>query len=105
VEGQSVCRFEETISEYHHRQLSAEYDLCTEPHELIAYSRSASDVVFFKLNPAAGQHCGLTKAVLKGTLVARYGIYTGQFPPVIYYYFYPIANIEITLYIPWFLRG
>jgi hypothetical protein len=105
VEGQSVCRFEETISEDHHRRLCAEYDLCTEPHELIAYSRSDNDVVFFKLNPAAGKHCGLTKVVLKGTLVARYGIYTGQFPPVVYYYLYPIADIEISIYIPWFLRG
>ena len=93
-QGQKVCRCEETISEDHHRQLCFTSVECD------------SDVVFFKLNPAAGKHCGMTKIVLKGTLRATYWILVGGIPPRdILEFPYPIGNIEITLCIPWFLRG
>lgn len=93
-QGQKVCRCEETISEDHHRKLCFTSIECD------------SDVVFFKLNPVAGKHCGMTKIVLKGTLRATYWILVGGIPPTdILEFPYPMGNIEITLCIPWFLRG
>jgi len=62
------------------------------------YLGSRNDLVFFKLNPTTGKHCGLTKAVLRGTLMATYGSSA-------LLSFWPIADIEITLAIPWFVRG
>lgn len=67
--------------------------------------KSASDIVFLGLDPTAGKHCGLTKVVLKGTLEAVYTIYYifDDPPPSPYEILFPIGDIEITLYIPWFI--
>jgi len=91
--GQAVCRCQETISEDCHRQLRFTSILCN------------SDVVFFKLNPAAGKHCGMTKVVLRGRLTATYCMWEGIPPRLIEVFPYEIGNVEITLCIPWFLRG
>jgi len=69
------------------------------------WSRSASDVVFFKLNPAAGGHCGLTRVVLQGTLRAREWFIGGPGTGPISVWSNDIANVTIAFSIPWFLRG
>ena len=62
------------------------------------YLGSKNDLVFFKLDPVAGMHCGLTKVVLRGSIMAYYctsGLIESH----------PIADVELTLCIPWFVRG
>lgn len=67
---------------------------------------STSDLIFLGLDPTAGKACGLTKVVLTGTLEAVYTTLGPTYPPnpplpIVEYY--PIADIEIALYIPWFI--
>ena len=104
-EGQEVCRCEETISGNHHRQLCFADRLyaIADDGGLFEPKSSESDVAFFKLNPAAGKHCGLTKIVLNGTLVATYNELHAPGEPE--RFDYPVAEIEISTCIPWFLRG
>jgi hypothetical protein len=66
---------------------------------------AASDIIFFKLNPAGGGHCGLIKVVVKGTLVAEQWFMGSPGTGPIRVWNAPIADIKTTVYIPWFLRG
>jgi len=71
----------------------------------IDYHCSESDVLFFKLDPIAGRHCGLTKVVLQGTLKAVQWFIGGPGTGPIPVWSANIANITIAIHIPWFLRG
>ena len=104
TQGQYVSRFEPIITETNNYQVLRHYDLSVgSPSE--GETKTKSDILFFKLNPAAGKHCGLTKVVLRGTLTAVQwfigGPGTGPFP----IWGANIANITTTIDIPWFLRG
>ena len=104
TEGQHVSRFEQKITEDHHYQVRRHYDLSV-PSPPQGESRSESDVLFFKLNPIAGRHCGLTKVVLQGTLEAVQWFIGGPGTGPIPVWSANIANITIAIHIPWFLRG
>jgi hypothetical protein len=103
AQGQQVSRFSQIVSEPHHYQVLRNSDLrLSSPVQ--GQSETTSDVLFFKLNPVAGKHCGLTKVTLQGTLRVRE--YWIQFPlPPVLVWDTPIADISITICIPWFLRG
>lgn len=97
VEGQQVSRFDQIITDDHHYQVRSQMDWTMRP------LGSKSDIVFFKLNPVAGKHCGLLKVVLEAPLWSTYWHYNdlvGWIPCSAL-----LANITITIYIPWFLRG
>jgi hypothetical protein len=103
AQGQYVSRFNTAITEDHHYQVLRSSDLrLSSPVQ--GQSETISDVLFFKLDPVAGKHCGLTKVTLQGTLRVRE--YWIQFPlPPVLVWDTPIADISITICIPWFLRG
>jgi hypothetical protein len=105
--GQPVCRCQNTITNPDHYRLqyaNDEYMMIVglNPHD------SASDVCFLKIDPRVGCHCGMTSTKLYGTLDYLYvqyykNIYTGQVGILVYYI--PLATVELTLCMPWFLRG
>ncbi len=99
--------FDEILSEPNHYQLNRDEDfpMSTSTNAQPFCDQYESDVVFFKLNPAAGRHCGLTKVVVHGRIDATHWAVTGHAPfrePVWSTY---IGDIAITICIPWFLRG
>jgi len=104
TEGQHVSRFEQNITDAHHYQILRNYDLSI-PSPPQGEIRAESDIIFFKLNPVAGKHCGLTKVVLQGTLEACQWFIGGPGTGPVPVWNTPIADITITIYIPWFLRG
>jgi len=99
TEEQELSPYTITAQELHHYRL--QYD---QSKYLPLYAtqqglsgRSDNDMAFFKLDPVEGLKCGLTKIVFKGKVMAKHG--HGMIT------FYDIADIEITLAIPWFIRG
>jgi hypothetical protein len=98
VSGQAVSGYTETVKENTHRQLTSNFAKCVDPY---SQKKSRSDLVFLGLEPTAGKHCGLTKVVLKGTLLAIRWTWPPQHDPIPDEY--PIGDIEITLCVPWFL--
>jgi hypothetical protein len=62
---------------------------------------SSNDLVFIGLSPGSGMHCGLTKIVLAGTLTATYNHWLITHSSTCF----PIGDVEITLYVPWFIWG
>lgn len=105
TQGQHVSDFEQVVKEPdHHYQLLGNQDLVVpSPNE--GETRTESDILFVKFNPAAGKHCGLTKIVLQGTLAAVQWFIGGPLTGPLPIWIAPIANITIITYIPWFLRG
>ncbi len=101
---QHVSRFNTAITEGHHYQVQRSYDLSV-PSPVPGEIEAESDILFFKLNPEAGKHCGLTKVVLQGTLEAVQWFIGGPGTGPLPVWSAPIANITIITYIPWFLRG
>jgi hypothetical protein len=101
VQGQEVSRYDQTIQESNHWQLKSTENMwvCSDPNG----PKNVSDLVFLGLDPTAGKACGLTEAVLKGTLQATYWKVFQGYPPIVIRQDYPIGDIEISLYIPWFL--
>jgi hypothetical protein len=97
VEGQQVSRFEQIITDEHHYQVRSQMDWT------MRSLGSKSDVLFFKLNPAAGQHCGLIKVVLTAPLWCTFWHYNDSVGWIGDSSL--LANIIITISIPWFLRG
>jgi hypothetical protein len=95
TQGQSLPQYVETVSEYHHRQVKGTSAIVT------GISDSKSSAVFFKLNPNEHFRCGLTKVVLSGTLVADACFW--NFPGLIAHNPFPMANIKVSIYIPWFI--
>jgi len=104
TKGQYVSRFEQNMTDTHHYQVLRNYDLSV-PSPSQGEIRSKSDIIFFKLNPVAGKHCGLTKVVLEGTLEVWQWFIGGPGTGPLPVWSAPIADITITIYIPWFLRG
>jgi hypothetical protein len=96
IQGQQVSRYDQTIQENNHWQLTAEKPMWLETLTNSTSSQSESDLIFLKFQTNGGQHCGLTKVVLKGTLEVVYDCGMDLFVP------YPIGDIQITLCIPWF---
>jgi hypothetical protein len=94
AEGQSLPQYVETVGEYHHRQVKGTSAIST------GKSDSKSSAIFFKLNPNERYRCGLTKVVLNGTLVADA---CSQQIGYVEHNPFPMADIEISIYIPWFL--
>ena len=100
TEGQHVSDSEVKLSELHHYQLEPNYGLgvvATAPEG--SQNRYDSDIYFFKLNPSAGKHCGLTKIVIKGKIRAELILGTTLVE------FGSIGDIDMSISIPWFLRG
>jgi len=100
-QGQQLPPYTKTVQQSHHYQLwyngnawlwyLGVYDVLHAPPTLL----TTNDMTFFQLKPNEGLRCGLTKVKFSGTLLARYfGLIT-----------FPIADIEIALSIPWFIRG
>lgn len=104
TQGQQLPPYTKTVEQTSHYQLW--YNNLDDLQYLgVAYYRdlpgpypfmTANDIVFFKLAPDAGRRCGLTMVKLTGTLVLTGGWYAVVFP---------LADIEMTLAIPWFIRG
>jgi len=104
TQGQPVSRFDTAITEDHHYQIQRHYDLSM-LSPISGEVNAESDILFFKLNSAAGKHCGLTKVVLQGTLRAVQWFIGGPGTGPIPVWSADVANIITTIYIPWFLRG
>ena len=109
-DGQAVCRCQKTITDPDHFQLVYNNAMEVPPwwwSPSGGHPSSASDVSFLKLNPNTGCHCGMTKVVLKGT-IQYYWCQSYMWPSGIIGMVelaIPMASVELTLCIPWFLRG
>jgi len=100
--------YDEILSEPNHYQLNRDEELPMSVHANAPEGhpyRYESDVIFFKLNPVAGRHCGLTKVVVQGRIDVTHWILTGHAPYMEPVWSTYIGNIKSTIYIPWFLRG
>lgn len=97
VNGQSVPSYTAMTSESHHYLVNATRDLNAgvPGSQFTGNPGSNSAALFFQLNPNIGHTCGLTKIVLRGTLVEV----REWSPPV----WFPMGTIEMTLYVPWFI--
>lgn len=98
-EGQSVSDYTTTIEEDNHVQLQANEALCIQLAN--DTGGSCSDLLFLGLSPNGGKTCGLTEVVLSGTLVAEYFCFAMDGYHLIDSYV--LANVGITLAIPWFI--
>lgn len=69
------------------------------------WSRYDSDIIFLKLNPAAGKHCGSTEIAIQGEIRAVLWFIGGPGTGPLPVWNALIGNITIAVSIPWFLRG